>query len=173
MALQIIIDGFDPDAEQWQNANPEERRHYYRLVAEEAEKALTARFRAGRDRFGAPLLPVLHPNRRPGNGPPLIPRRGQSRSITLMRSKAEVDRCIIYWDDNWGDILEYHRRGIPSRLGLRVRDIGGFTPEEFGEIKTEATKRWRATTTAPLNARVINQPRRRPLQFGNFFESPY
>lgn len=161
-----------PNSDRWENAGRNERIEYFKILGAWAAKFLKERFKEGLDQFGQPLLPVLDPSRRPGNGPPLIPRTSGSRSITELRFKADEDAATLYWTEDWGRILEYHQQGIPSRVGLRIRDVGGFTPGELNQIFAKAKNEWESTTSAPRPARVINQPRRTAQTFGSFFNPP-
>jgi hypothetical protein len=106
----------------------------------EADNA-TARM-SGIDRFGNEVLDILPEDgsdkstrkwRRKtgrGNGPALDPDFGTSSIIKDMTT--EVDRVDGYtWSlyGVWPAWVEKHRDGIPSKVGPRVRDVLGVTPD--------------------------------------------
>lgn len=145
--LEITITRFQPpEPEVWSRATEAQKKAWYALVGQKAEETLKARLLEGRDKYGHKLLRRLRPRSDHANGPPLSPHRDTSRSIRLIDSRATPSSCTIFWREGWGEILKYHKDGIPSRRGKRIRDVGGFTSKERIEIYNLALKEWKPPT---------------------------
>lgn len=142
MALVITLDFAPPDKEAWAAADAGKKREWFKLVADLMVTRLKARFLDGRDRFDRKFLKRINPRPDRANGPPLSPHNATSRCIKLMRSEFTDRLAKVFWDDDWGTILEYHQKGIRSRLGLRVRDAGGLSQKEKNFIYGEADQKW-------------------------------
>lgn len=142
-SLTITIAKFEPaNKAAWQQADSARRKAWYGYVGEAAAATMRSKLLAGRGRNGRRLLVRLEPREDGADGPPLSPHGEESRTVKLLRSRAYSTKAVLFWIGGWGEILAYHQAGIPSRGGLRVRDVGGFTQKELDAIRKAATAKW-------------------------------
>jgi hypothetical protein len=99
-----------------------------------------------------PVMPATRWNRRSemtagkrGDpyAPYLTPGRKLSRTRSLLTGRAEKDRAVFWWaydrhtQDEWGEILEYHRR-----RGWQY-DVIGLSPKGLAWVQAKAVEAWR------------------------------
>lgn len=130
---------------------------------------------AGLDKEGKPLRPIAlatraHRESAMGpadpNAPPLMPAYAVSRTRLLLEGEPTSKGAHFWWGydphtgDEWGKILDYHRRGIG--VGHRIkRDVIGLSPDAVARVREQVLKRWKAWKRAGL--RLGWQPRPKPL----------
>ena len=121
----------------------------YGLKEKDAELA------AGLDRRGVPMRAVLATTARnrvsemgpadPG-APPLMPAYGASRTRLLLTSELTDRGARFFWEfdpltgDSWGQILDYHRKGVGKRK--IKRDVIGISPQALERVRRQVMRRW-------------------------------
>lgn len=139
-------------------SSPDVRSRFWSIVGVIAERVKQDELQRGLDRFGRKLKPVkirkikFARSGRIVDGEPLMPHRGLSRTRRLLRYTVTPNGVIFRWANDWGVILDYHRRGACLKRNgvvvgkLPVRDVFGISPAGIAKIKAEAERHWRNGT---------------------------
>jgi hypothetical protein len=131
--------------DEWRSATPYVREAYVRFCAAELLKAKQRQVGECIGADGRPLLRVLPGSRPDGSRDfPLIPHHERSRAMRLLRAIPNENQGYITFNwHHWTRILGYHREGIPSRLGPRVRDLFGTPGRFLRPVKARCIAYWR------------------------------
>lgn len=156
LPLTFRLSGFEPD--DVKDASQADRLRYWSIVGVIAERVKQNELQRGLDRFGRKLKPVqvrkirFKRSGRTIDGEPLMPHRGLSRTRRLLRYTVNYSGVTFWWGNDWGVILDYHRRGACLKRDgvivgkLPVRDVFGISPAGISKIKDEAYRHWRNGT---------------------------
>ena len=129
----------------WTSAPAWKRLATLQFVAERAKYLKRVELAKGVGVDGRQLAPVKKTSRPDGaTGKPLVPHRGESRSVTRMRSSVGAARgtVAIWWSHSWGSILGYHADGLVR--GAPVRDVIGLTAGNMRGLEFAATTYFRS-----------------------------
>ncbi len=82
--------------------------------------------------------------------PPLTPCYGLSRTRAWLRGRVEWDSVVLFWENDWGKVLDFHRSGAHvfhakwrRWITLPRRDAIGISPAGQAKLKAEALRLWR------------------------------
>lgn len=179
--LRFRLDGAlaEPKSPRWKAATPRERRRYWPLLAEALLAEWRAQMLAGMGRRGRlrRVLPISRVAYRQAGeeatGPPLLPRREQSRAYRQAKVTpyADLGRVTGYFAGGFGRILSYHHageagRGIPwyDDLGrIHWRGLEGQTTGIVRDLMpTRTTIAMAVATAARRWAREVGPARTPP-----------
>jgi len=133
---------------------------------------------AGLDASGqalAPLEPETRSHRVSAEGaadpsaPPLMPAREHSRTRYLLQGETTETGAQFWWGydpashSDWGQVLDYHRRGI-GRKHRVVRDVIGISEAALGRVRRRVMDLW--TQYRREETRTPDSPRRDSLRAG-------
>lgn len=119
-----------------------DRRAYWRQLALECRDEKYRELHRGIDVNGARLRPRLHPRPDHARGPVLVPHFSDSRFRTSLRWAGGADGAVLWWKWPWNRIVAYHARGIPSHLGVIIRDVVGLTSGGLRRALARARAWW-------------------------------
>lgn len=160
-----------------------DRLNYWRHAGAVAAGLKDGELRRGLDKDGRRMAAIskytrLHRRSAMGpaspSAPPLTPAFALSRTRSLLRHKAYLDRVVFYWDfdlhtgDSWGVVLDYHRTGAGGRLPRR--DVIGLSRAARNQARREADRWWAEgghappPAEAPRGHRRIFEPRPAPTR---------
>lgn len=142
------------------HASPAERRAFWGWLAPQARKALDDQLSRGIGFDGRRLMRVCY--RKQGGrgryaGPPLTPRRGNSRTRRLLAASPGQQGVTLWWRNGWGKILGFHAQGIRRkrcRPYVAVRDVFGLAPTFLQRLQKRAASYW----SGPASPAVAAQP---------------
>lgn len=124
----------------------------------EGLKAKDDELARGLDRYGEPLTPISPKTaeyRKSEMGPadpsapPLMPAYAVSRTRLLLTGENYSNGARFFWEydpntgDTWGQILDYHRKGI-GRFHRIKRDVIGLSPGSRAVVDARLWERWQA-----------------------------
>jgi len=154
------VAGIEPRDPSWHVAGDDAKQAFYQAAVKWVEQAMDRQLAAGKDRFGADLVPIAESTRKKGrwrshtgegtaSNPPLTPAQALSRTRSLFDARAHWREGYIlgFWrfdqvtGRHWGQILGFHRKGNVRR-NLPQRDVIGLSPYSIAWVRAQGEQWW-------------------------------